>query len=96
MLIQDSGKDSLSWTCSAAWAARRSRVRETRWGTALLTARLEMMKERMYSSVPMAEAIAVSWRRYFASESRKDRLMAQVRGTRARDVLLRSLFVLKG
>lgn len=59
-------------------------------------ARLEMMKERMYSSAPMAEAIAVSWRRYFASESRKDRLMAQVRGMRARDVLLRSLFVLKG
>lgn len=44
----------------------------------------------------MAEATAVSWRRYFASESRKDRLMAQVRGTRAREVLLRSLCVLKG
>ena len=44
----------------------------------------------------MAEATAVSWRRYFASESRKDRLMAQARGMRAREVLLRSLCVLNG
>jgi hypothetical protein len=61
-----------------------------------LIARRERMSERMYRLAPIREATAVSWRRYFASESRKDLLMAQARETRAREVLLRTLCVLKG
>lgn len=61
-----------------------------------MIARREMTSERIYSAAPITVATAVSWRRYFASESRKDLLTAQERGMRAREVLLRTLCVLKG
>lgn len=64
-------------------------MRDTRWGTEALISERARMRERAQKKATTMRIREAIWRRCLASASRKDRRMAQVMGSAARELLLR-------